>query len=170
MPDKFFGANGTAFSHKSVEWETPDWLFEKLDNEFHFTLDVCATDDNYKCERYYTTEDDGLAQDWGKETCFCNPPFGRGTLRDWLRKAIDSARKGATVVCLIPARTDTRFFHEFVMSAAEVRFVKGRIKFELDGKALAPAPFPSAIVVFRPFSLMRDDQRCPEFSSFDPRA
>jgi phage N-6-adenine-methyltransferase len=124
------------------EWSTPDDLFERLDAEYHFTLDVCASADNAKCERYFTRVDDALAQIW-EGVCWMNPPYGRDLDR-WVAKAYDSAQAGATVVCLVPARTDTAWWQRFV-PLGEVSFLAGRVKFNGAGSA----PFPSAVVVFR---------------------
>jgi phage N-6-adenine-methyltransferase len=131
-------------SHKS-DWSTPQWVFDILGAEFGFTLDPCATVTNAKCANFFTPTEDGLEQDWGKHTVFMNPPYGRA-IAQWMRKAYDSAQNGATVVCLIPARTDTKWWHQFAMKG-EVRLIRGRIRF--DG-AKHGAPFPSAVVVFRP--------------------
>lgn len=133
------------FSRNTVEWPTPQELFDNLNAEFQFTLDPCATPQNAKCARYFTEQDDGLAQDWGHERVFMNPPYGR-VLTLWMKKAYESALKGALVVCLVPARTDTKWFHNYAL-AGEIRFIKGRLKF---GGATSGAPFPSLIIVFRP--------------------
>ena len=146
IENTFWQASGPAFSSKSDDWATPPDVFARLDAEFSFELDVCASKANAKCERFFTVFEDGLAQEW-TGTVWMNPPYGRG-IGAWLKKAADSAEAGATVVCLIPARTDTTWWHEQVMTrASEVRFVRGRLSF---GAAKAPAPFPSAIVVYRP--------------------
>ena len=134
------------FSSETNEWATPQALFNALDREFNFTLDPCSDGINAKCQKYFTIEDDGLAQDWFNDTVFMNPPYGR-EIPKWIQKAYEESRKGATVVCLIPSRTDTRYWHEYIMKADEVRFVKGRIKF---GGSNQSAPFPSCIVVFKP--------------------
>ncbi len=131
-------------------WATPQNLFDQLDREFHFTLDVCADSSNHKCERYFTVEDDGLSQEWTGR-CFMNPPYGR-SIGKWVKKAYDSAVKGALVVCLIPARTDTRWWRDYVMSASELRFIVGRVRF---GNSDQNAPFPSAVVVFGPERILR---------------
>ena len=133
------------FSSASDEWPTPRWLFEALDHEFHFTLDPCATPQNAKCRRFFTRNEDGLRQDWGHESVFMNPPFGR-VIGLWMGKAYQAAQAGALVVCLIPARTDTVWWHRYAMRG-EVRLWQGRLRFE---GARHGAPFPSAIVVFRP--------------------
>ena len=131
------------YSSATDEWETPQWLFDALHHEFGFETDVCATADNAKCKRFYSKDDNGLIQDWSG-TCWCNPPYSE--IGRWLKKAYISSRHGATVICLIPARTDTAYWHNFVMQA-EVRFIRGRLRF---GDAANPAPFPSTVVVFRP--------------------
>lgn len=135
--------NEVMFSSRADDWETPQWLFDQLNAEFGFTLDVCATPDNAKCERYYTKAEDGLAQDWSG-VCWMNPPYGREIGR-WIEKAYESSLGGVTVVCLLPSRTDTKWWHEYVMRG-EVRFLRGRLKF---GGSKNSAPFPSAVVVFR---------------------
>ena len=137
--------NAVMVSSKSAEWETPQELFDKLNGEFHFTLDVCATPENAKCENYYTEEQDGLSQPW-KGTVWCNPPYGRN-IGSWVRRGLFASAAGHTVVMLLPARTDTRWFHEYVYHKAEIRYIKGRLKF---GGSINSAPFPSMIVVFRP--------------------
>ena len=133
------------YSSKSNEWATPQYLFDELDKEFNFTLDPCATDENFKCDKYFTIEDDGLIQDWSNDVVFMNPPYGRD-IKHWIKKAYESHKQGATVVCLIPARTDTSYWHEFIFGkATDVRFLRGRVKF---GDSKNSAPFPSAIVVY----------------------
>ena len=134
------------FSSDDMTWATPQDFFDRLNEEFHFTLDPCATERTAKCKRYYTPEVDGLKQDWGGETVFCNPPYGR-EIGLWVKKCYDESRKpGTVVVMLIPARTDTAWFHDWVYHKAEVRFVRGRLKF---GGSTNSAPFPSMVVVFR---------------------
>jgi site-specific DNA-methyltransferase (adenine-specific) len=133
------------YSSNTNEWATPQDFFDILDNEFRFTLDPCATHKNHKCEKYYTIDDDGLAKSWLGETVFMNPPYGR-VIKHWVKKAHDEAKQnGATVVALIPARTDTRYWHEYIHNIADIRFLKGRLKF---GDATTSAPFPSAVVVW----------------------
>ena len=131
------------FSSKSDLWETPQDLFDKLDAEFRFTLDVCALPENAKCPKYYTPEQDGLSQPW-TGVVWCNPPYGRD-VGAWVRKAAQSALEGATVVMLLPARTDTKWFHRWIYHRAEIRFLPGRLKF---GGAKNSAPFPSMLVAF----------------------
>ena len=126
------------------EWATPQALFDELNAEFGFELDVCADDWNHKCERYFTKETDGLAQEW-TGTCWMNPPYGR-EIGKWMKKAVESAEAGATVVCLVPARTDTAWWHDYAAKGT-VRFIRGRLKF---GDGQNSAPFPSALVVLKP--------------------
>ena len=137
----------TMFSSKTNEWATPQSFFDKLNGIYGpFTLDAAASDDNYKVANYYTQSDDSLSQNWEGNRVFLNPPYGRA-LKDWVRKGYEEGQKeNTTVVMLIPARTDTKYWHEWVMKADEIRFVRGRIKF---GDGSNSAPFPSAVVVFR---------------------
>ena len=132
------------FSSNDQTWETPQEFFNKLDKEFNFTLDPCCTEETAKCKKYYTPRENGLIQDWTNETVFMNPPYGR-EISDWLKKAYEESLKGTLVVCLIPSRTDTKYWHDYCMKASEIRFIKGRLKF---GNSNNSAPFPSAIVVF----------------------
>lgn len=131
------------FSSKTDDWATPQDLFDKLDKEFHFTLDPCATKENAKCPKFYTREQDGLAQRWDMERVFCNPPYGR-VIGDWVKKMAE--RNALVCVALLPARTDTRWFHDYILCKAEIRFIKGRLKF---GGCKNSAPFPSMIVIWR---------------------
>lgn len=131
-------------------WETPQDLFDALNAEFGFTLDVCATTENAKCERYFTLRENGLWQEW-TGVCWMNPPYGREIGR-WMQRAYEASLDGTTVVCLVPARTDTGWWHDYAMRG-EVRFLRGRLNFGGDRKRGHNAPFPSAIVVFRPASV-----------------
>lgn len=126
------------------DWETPPDLFAELDAEFHFELDVCALPHNAKCSTFYTPHEDGLRQPWAPCVCWMNPPYGR-EIGAWVEKAATEARVGALVVGLLPARTDTRWFHEHVLGRAELRFLRGRIRFV---GAPNSAPFPSVITVW----------------------
>ena len=127
-------------------WATPRQWYDYLDLEFGFTLDPCCEHETAKCAKHYTPAEDGLAQSWQDERVYMNPPYGR-EIGKWMRKAYEEARdNGALVVCLVPARVDTEWWHRYA-SKGEVRFPKGRVTF---GEAEAPAPFPSAIVIFRP--------------------
>ena len=133
------------FSSKTDLWATPNDFFDKLNDEFRFTLDPCSTHENAKCYKHFTEEENGLLQDWGNEVVFCNPPYGR-QIKDWVKKSYEESQKGnTTVVMLIPARTDTIYFHEYIYHKAEIRFIKGRLKF---GNAKNSAPFPSMVVIF----------------------
>ena len=136
--------NRVHFSRKADDWGTPQDLFNRWDEVFRFELDVCATPENTKCDRFFTPEQDGLAQDWGRSVCWMNPPYGR-SITDWMRKAFEASKAGATVVCLVPARTDTRWWHDYAMRG-RITFLRGRVKF---GGSPNSAPFPNAIVVFR---------------------
>jgi len=120
-------------------------LFAELDAEFGFTLDPCCSHETALCEKHFTPEEDGLAQDWSGDVVFMNPPYGR-EIGKWVRKAWEDSQRGATVVCLIPARTDTSYWHDYVMRG-EIRFLRGRLRF---GGHTNSAPFPSAVVIFRP--------------------
>lgn len=140
------------FSTGKDDWGTPQKLFDDLNKEFGFTLDPCANNRNFKCEKYYTVEQDGLKQDWSGETVFCNPPYSkRGGQAKWIEKCYKEAKeKGIIVVALLPARTDTKAFHDYILGNAEIRFFKGRINFEISrGENGGRAPFPNMIVVFR---------------------
>jgi phage N-6-adenine-methyltransferase len=134
------------FSSKTDLWATPQEFFDELDSEFSFTLDPCATPENAKCKKYYTKVEDGLKQDWSGEIVFCNPPYGR-EIKKWVKKCyMESKKPNTTVVMLIPARTDTSYFHDYIYKKAkEIRFVRGRLKF---GNSTNSAPFPSMVVVF----------------------
>ena len=134
------------YSSKTNEWSTPQAFFDELNKEFNFTLDPCATSENAKCTKYFTVEDDGLKQDWSKDTVFMNPPYGR-EIKRWIKKAYEESQKGATIVCLIPSRTDTAYWHNYIFGKADdIRFIKGRLKF---GGSKNPAPFPSAIIIYK---------------------
>ncbi len=133
------------FTSRSDEWETPQDFFDRLAAEFPFTLDAAATPANAKCAQFWTKEDDALTQDW-PGLVWCNPPYGH-QIGAWVQKAWEEAQKGSTVVVLVPSRTDTRWWHDHVMRAYEIRLVKGRLKFV---GAKSSAPFPSAVVIFEP--------------------
>ena len=134
------------FSSKTDQWATPESFFNNLNGEFNFDLDPCADEYNHKCERYYTKEDNGLSQNWGGYRVFCNPPYGK-EIGLWVKKAYEEGHKENTLVCLlIPARTDTKYFHDYILNRAEVRFIPGRLKF---GNSKNAAPFPSMVVIFR---------------------
>lgn len=132
------------FSSKDQTWETPIEFFDKVNEEFNFDIDVCAIPQTAKCEKYYTPDIDALKQEWSG-VCWMNPPYGKD-IKIWIKKAYEESLKGAIVVCLIPSRTDTTYWHEFIFPyASEIRFIKGRLKF---GDSKNSAPFPSALVIF----------------------
>lgn len=134
------------YSSKEEKWATPQDFFDKLNEEFHFTLDVAASPDNAKCPVYFTEEQDGLAQSWEGYTVWCNPPYCRKTGL-WVKKAYEEhQRTGCTVVMLLPSRTDVKWFHDYILGKAEIRFIKGRLKF---GGSKNSAPFPSIVVIYR---------------------
>jgi site-specific DNA-methyltransferase (adenine-specific) len=135
--------SGLTSSNRS-DWETPDELFAELDREFGFTVDVCAGPENAKLGRYWSKSSDGLKQDWAGERCWMNPPYGR-EISAWMRKAYSSRDSAECVVCLVPARTDTAWWHDYTRGA-EVRFIRGRVRFK---GGTSSAPFPSALVIFR---------------------
>lgn len=132
------------FSSNSDEWATPEDFFNMINQEFHFNLDPCATSENHKCEKFFTMEQNGLNMDWGGYRVFCNPPYSN--IAEWVAKCYEEGCKENTLVCmLIPARTDTRYFHDYILNRSEVRFIKGRLKF---GQSKNSAPFPSMLVVY----------------------
>jgi len=139
----------TLFTSKKDEWETPQELFEQLHQKFLFTLDPCCDESNAKCEQYFTKEDDGLIQSWAGHRVFMNPPYGR-SIGKWMQKAYEEFLNGTTVVCLVPARTDTIWWHEYA-TKGQIIFLRGRLKF---GGSKNSAPFPSAIVVFQPQNIL----------------
>ena len=130
----------------SSEWATPPHLFRALDGEFHFTLDACAVAENAKCEAYFSPERDSLRQNWGREIVWCNPPYGRGEIDAFVRKAYGASLAGATVVMLLPVSTSTAWFHDYCLKG-EIRFLRGRLKF---GGCIGTPTFSSMIVIFRP--------------------
>lgn len=134
------------FSSKSNEWSTPPSFFNEVNKEFNFNLDPCSTDENHKCDKYYTIKDDGLSKDWSGHNVWCNPPYGRN-IGKWVEKCYREGCKDNTLVALlIPARTDTKYFHDYILHRAEIRFIPGRLKF---GNSNNSAPFPSMLVIFR---------------------
>lgn len=131
------------FSSEKMDWTTPQDFYNKLNDEFNFTLDPCSTKENAKCNKFYTIEDNWLKQDWSWETVFCNPPYGR-EISNWVKKCSEEKTK---IVLLIPARTDTKYFHDYIYKKenVEIRFIKWRLKFWNGNN---PAPFPSMICIF----------------------
>lgn len=139
--------NKVHFKSITCEWATPQWLFNELNKEFNFTLDVCADDTNYKCKQYFTEKSDGLRQSWQGNTFWCNPPYGRDVTGKWVAKAYQEWQLGQALgAMLLPGRIDTAWFHEYCLKATEIRAIKGRLKF---GNSMDSAPFPSIIVIFR---------------------
>lgn len=132
------------FTSKTDLWSTPQDFFDRLNSIYHFTLDVCALPENAKCAKYYTPTDDGLIQDWSNEIVWCNPPYGR-TIGLWIEKAYRESLNGSRIVMLLPARTDTRWFHDYLINKAQIVFIRGRLRF---GNATSPAPFPSMLAIF----------------------
>lgn len=136
--------NKVLFSHNSDEWSTPDYLFKKLDDIFLFSLDPCSSDSNFKCDKHYTINDDGLKKSWYNERVFVNPPYSN--IEAWARKCFyESQFNNAFCVMLIPARTDTKYFHTYLLPFCDFIFIKGRVKFSGKGSA----PFPSMICIFK---------------------
>jgi phage N-6-adenine-methyltransferase len=131
------------FSSATEMWATPQEFFDKYNSIYNFQVDVCASPENAKCDQYFTEEDNGLEQEW-EGSCWMNPPYGR-TIKSWMKKAYESSLEGATVVCLVPSRTDTVWWHDYAVKG-DIEFIKGRLKF---GGHKNPAPFPSAVVVFK---------------------
>jgi len=139
------------FSHKSDLHSTPQWLFDKLNAVYGFTLDPASSDDNFKCLKHYTEKENGLTQSWANEIVFVNPPYSENA--KWLEKSYNEAKNNmACVIVLIPARTDTRYFHDYIIKANSLTFIKGRLKF---GNAKNAAPFPSMIVEFNPYYVVK---------------
>ena len=137
--------NKVLYSSASDEWSTPQDIFDTLDAEFQFDLDPCSTHENRKCEKHFTMEDNGLNQSWGGYKVFCNPPYSQ--IGTWVEKCYrEGCKDNTVVVMLIPSRTDTKYFHNYILHRSEIRFVKGRLKF---GDSKNSAPFPSMIVIFR---------------------
>jgi site-specific DNA-methyltransferase (adenine-specific) len=149
------------FKNATAEWSTPPALFKSLDRIFHFELDVCATPENAKCSLFFTKEQDGRKQDWRQLRCFCNPPYGR-QIGPWVKKSWEASQAGALVVCLLPCRTDTVWFHDYVQYRAEIHFLRGRIIF---GEAKHNAPFASMIAIYgkRDNRRLRSCQQCGNF-------
>ena len=137
-------AGSVHFSSASNEWATPQEFYDRLNARYDFTLDPCCTHENAKCAKHYTASENGLAQSWQGERVFMNPPYGR-EIGIWMKKAFEESRGSALVVCLVPSRTDTAWWHEYAIKG-EVTFVRGRLKF---GGQKNSAPFPSAVIVLK---------------------
>jgi len=136
------------FSSKKMDWETPQVLFEQLNRKFKFDLDACASDENHKIDNYFTEKDDALVQKWGGNV-FVNPPYGR-SIGDFIKKAYEEHLRDPNrfIVMLVPSRTDTRYWQDYVIDKSTIKYIRGRLKFEVDGVATDAAPFPSALVVY----------------------
>lgn len=132
---------------RGSDWSTPQNLFDELDKEFGFTLDVCASEWNAKCGEYFTEKEDGLSQDWKENVCWMNPPYGKA-LNDWMKKAWESAQRGTIVVCLVPSATDTAWFHDYALKG-EIRFLRGRPRFTTPEGSWQQTFSPSIIVIFK---------------------
>ena len=148
----------TMFSSNRDNWETPQDFFDKLNAQYHFTLDPCSSNTNAKCPKHYTEQDNGLEQDWGGEVVFCNPPYSRKGGQDlWVKKCYEESLKPNTiVVALLPARTDTKRFHQYILNKAEIIWIEGRLVFEIDREPILdkngrpqPAPFPSMVCIWK---------------------
>ncbi len=142
----------TLYSSKHDDWGTPQVLFDRLHEIYDFQLDAAASPRNAKCPRFFTTKDDALTKSWLEyQRIWLNPPYGRN-IGDWMKKAFEESRRGALVVCLVHARTDTRWWHNWVESKAQVTFLKGRLKFTRgeNSEIAQSAPFPSVLVVYDP--------------------
>lgn len=133
------------FSSLTNEWSTPQNFFDAQNAIHKFTLDPCSTHENAKCSKHYTQHDDGLKKDWSKDRVWMNPPYGR-EIGVWMKKAFEESQRGALVVCLVPARTDTAWWHNYA-AKGQVSFIRGRLKF---GGGKNSAPFPSCLVIFKP--------------------
>ena len=155
--------NDQLYSSASNEWGTPDWLFEALDEEFHFELDAAASEDMTKCEDYFTKLDNGLLQDWSAvaNSVWVNPPYGRG-IGKWVEKAYKEAAKGCKVVVLTFVRSDTRWWHDWALKAEEIRLIKGRVAFTSNGETTNSAPAPSCVLIFD------NSRRLPVFKAWEP--
>ena len=142
------GRNNGRWHSKGYDWATDKELFNRLNKEFKFTLDVCASDWNKKLDNYFSEEQDSLIQDWSNDICFMNPPYGK-VLKDWMKKAYEESLKGATVICLVPSATDLEWWHEYAMKG-EIRFLRGRPRFYTKDGKWQNTFSPSVIIIFKP--------------------
>lgn len=155
-------------THSSKDnWETPPYFFKLLDNEFGFTLDPCSSEENHLCNKYYTKEENGLLQSWAGEIVFVNPPFSN--MKEWVSKCYrESLAKDTIIVMIMPSRTDTKYWHNYVMKATEIRFCKGRVNFNLEGKKpKAGSTFPLCIVVWKSNLAAYITQNSPKVNSYE---
>lgn len=142
--------NKALFTSNKEDWETPQDFYDRLNAKYHFEWDLAASDDNAKCSCYFTRDDNSLEQDWEglSGNLFLNPPYGR-ELKLWVKKAATTKLKDKqNIVMLIPSRTDTSYWHDYIFNHAEIKFLRGRLKFEVDGISGDSAPFPSAVVIY----------------------
>lgn len=143
--------NRALFSSNKDDWETPQALFDSLNAKYHFAIDLAASKDNAKCDRYFSIDDDSLSKDWSENfggAMYLNPPYGRN-IGKWVNKAYETSLKVTVpIVLLIPSRTDTSYWHDYIFGKANIKFIRGRLKFEHNGVHGSPAPFPSAIIVY----------------------
>lgn len=148
---EFFKPDGVALTSNKDDWETPQALFDSLNAKYHFAIDLAASKDNAKCDRYFNIDDDSLSKDWSESfggAMYLNPPYGRH-IGYWVKKAYETSLKvNVPIVMLIPSRTDTSYWHDYIFGKANIKFIRGRLKFEQNGVAGSPAPFPSAIIVY----------------------
>ncbi|WP_409043290.1 phage N-6-adenine-methyltransferase [Latilactobacillus sakei] len=138
------------FSSKKEDWETPQLFFNELNKKYKFNWDLASSDANAKCVNHFTVGDDSLSQDWSalEGNLWLNPPYGRD-LKHWVKKAYESSLdRSGLLVMLIPSRTDTSYWHDYIFDKAQIKFIRGRLKFENGGVASQPAPFPSALIVY----------------------
>ena len=143
--------NKSLFTSNKECWETPQDFYDRLNTKYHFEWDLAASDNNAKCDHYFTRDDNSLEQDWGELSgnMFLNPPYGR-QLKLWVKKASETQlKREQLLVMLIPARTDTSYWHDYIFNHAEIEFLRGRLKFEVDGVSGDSAPFPSALVIYK---------------------
>lgn len=147
----FYKADGAAQTSNKDDWETPQALFESLNAKYHFVIDLAASKDNAKCDRYFSVADDSLSKDWSENfegAMYLNPPYGRH-IGQWIKKAYETSLKVTVpIVLLIPSRTDTSYWHDYIFGKAHIKFLRGRLKFEQNGIACQAAPFPSAIITY----------------------
>lgn len=142
--------NKALFTSNKEDWETPQDFYDRLNAKYHFEWDLAASDDNAKCDNYFTRDDNSLEQDWEglSGNLFLNPPYGR-ELKLWVKKAATTGLKDKqNLVMLIPSRTDTSYWHDYIFNHAEIKFLRGRLKFQVDGVSGDSAPFPSAVVIY----------------------
>lgn len=143
--------NKALFTSDKKNWETPTDFFNRLNKKFHFNWDLAAEKHNHKVDNYFTKEDNSLVQDWGglEGNLFLNPPYGR-ELKNWVKKASETELdKGQYLVMLIPSRTDTSYWHDYIFGKAQIKFLRGRLKFEVNGEPRDAAPFPSALIIYK---------------------